>query len=176
MAPLTEDNSPGVINRHGNVERSTSPCVQRFHGPGAARCCLRLHLPPEICHRNTAGTSPPPAPPYGTKGRIERLQHHWELSEEIRLESLKPGSESCSRFCRRRGHIRPASLASRVFRLAPPEGAVSTDGSSQQIPDIPRALVPDKHGLCESPAARSARTRPRSPRQEGGSRITMNSK
>lgn len=141
--------------------------------PPAAVCASTFPLKSAIGTRREPLHLPPP---YGTKGRIERLRHHWELSEEIRLESPKPGSESCSRFCRQRGHIRPASLASRVFRLAPPEGAVSTDGSSQQIPDIPRALVPDKHGLCESPAARSARTRPRSPRREGGSRITMNFK
>lgn len=45
-------------------------------------------------------------------------------------------------------------------RLAPPERAISTDSSSQQIPDIPRPLVPNKHGLCNSPLARSARTPP----------------
>lgn len=42
-------------------------------------------------------------------------------------------------------------------QLAPPEGAISTDSSSQQIPDIPRPLVPNKHGLCNSPLARTPR-------------------
>lgn len=42
--------------------------------------------------------------------------------------------------------------------LAPSEGAISSDSSSQQIPDIPRPPVPNKNGLCNSCLLCSART------------------